>query len=81
MRSFKIPCIPSTTQKTIRFPNDVIKRVEKTIIGKDCSFSAFIVAATTNALDELEKEKNIRWSQKEIEVHAENSNSINQTVE
>lgn len=56
MGTFKIPCIPTTTQKTIRFPNDTIERVEKVIRGKDCSFSAFVVAATNNALNELEKE-------------------------
>lgn len=54
MRGFKIPCIPPTTQKTIRFPNTTIERVEKAIVGKDCTFSAFIIAATNSALDDLE---------------------------
>lgn len=54
MKTFKIPCIPSTTPKTIRFPNTTIERVEKAITGKDCTFSAFVVAATNSALDELE---------------------------
>lgn len=39
--SFKIPSIPPTTNKTIRFPNDVIEQVESVIQGKDCTFSAF----------------------------------------
>ena len=54
MKTFKIPSVPSTTQKTIRFPNTTIERVEKAITGKDCTFSAFIIAATNNALDEIE---------------------------
>ena len=29
MGSFKIPSIPPTTNKTIRFPNDVVEAVEK----------------------------------------------------
>ena len=29
MKEFKIPKIPATTSKTIRFPNDVIEEVEK----------------------------------------------------
>lgn len=32
--SFKIPSIPPTTNKTIRFPNDLIERVESLIQGK-----------------------------------------------
>ena len=54
---FKIPHYPTTTQKTIRFPNDIIDRVENTIIGKDCSFSAFVIAATKFALESLEVNK------------------------
>ena len=52
--SFKIPSIPPTTNKTIRFPNDVIDSVEKAIEGKDCTFSAFVIAAVKNALENLE---------------------------
>ena len=33
MKKFKIPSIPSTTNKTIRFPNDVIEDVEKAMEG------------------------------------------------
>ena len=56
MSHFKIPSIPSTTNKTIRFPNDVIENVEKAIEGKDCTFSAFVIAAVRAALEELEEE-------------------------
>lgn len=54
--SFKIPAIPPTTNKTIRFPNDVIADVEKAISGKDCTFSAFVIAAVRNALEQLKEE-------------------------
>ena len=56
MGNFKIPSIPPTTNKTIRFPNDVIERVEKAIQGKDCNFSAFVIAAVRSALEEIEEE-------------------------
>ena len=45
MSKFKIPSIPATTNKSIRFPNDVIEQVEKAIVGKDCTFSAFVIEA------------------------------------
>ncbi len=54
---FKIPVIPPTTNKTIRFPNDVQEAVEEAIKGKDCTFSAFVLAAVRMALDELKKEE------------------------
>lgn len=53
MKKFKIPSIPSTTNKCIRFPNDVIQEVEKAIEGKDCTFTAFVVEAVRVALDNL----------------------------
>lgn len=55
MSGFKIPKIPSTTNKTIRFPNDLIAAVETAIAGKECTFSAFVIAAVRNALKELEE--------------------------
>ncbi|HIS98196.1 MAG TPA: hypothetical protein IAC81_05960 [Candidatus Scatomorpha stercorigallinarum] len=56
MSKFKIPNVPPTTNKTIRFPNDVIEAVERAISGRNCTFSAFVVAATRAALDDLEEE-------------------------
>lgn len=53
MNSFKIPIIPSTTQRSIIFPNDLIDDVEEAIRGKETTFTAFIVAATRHAIDEL----------------------------
>ena len=49
--AFKIPSIPPTTNKTIRFPNDLIEEVEQLIEGKDCTFSAFVVAAVRAAVE------------------------------
>ena len=54
-RKFEIPIIPSTTNKTIRFPNDVILAVEQAITGKNCSFSAFVIEAVKVALANLDE--------------------------
>lgn len=56
MKKFKIPQIPQTTSKSIRFPNDVIDEVESVLVGTDCTFSAFVVEAVRVALENL-KEK------------------------
>lgn len=56
MAKFKIPSIPPTTNKTIRFPNDVVEQVEQAIQGKECTFSAFVIAAVKAALEDLEEE-------------------------
>lgn len=55
MKKFKIPSIPPTTNKTIRFPNDVIERVEQAIQGQNCTFSAFVVATVRAALEDVEE--------------------------
>jgi len=56
MGKFQIPSTPPTTNKTIRFPNDVIEGVEQAIRGTDCNFSAFVIAATRMALDDLREQ-------------------------
>ena len=56
MAKIKIPKIPSTTTKSIRFPNDLIDAVEEAIRGKDCTFSAFVVEAVRVALETLREE-------------------------
>ena len=56
MGKFKIPEIPPTVNKTIRFPSDVVEQVEAAIRGKDCTFSAFVIAAVRSALEDLEEE-------------------------
>ena len=55
MKKFKIPSVPPTTNKSIRFPNDIIENVEKAICGKECTFSAFVVEAVRVALENLEE--------------------------
>lgn len=57
MNKFKIPIIPSTTQRSIRFPNDLIEDIENAITGKETTFTAFIVAASRHAIDELKEQK------------------------
>lgn len=56
-RKFKIPAIPKTTPKNIRFPNDVIEEVEQAIRGTGSNFSAFVIAATRWALENLTEQE------------------------
>lgn len=56
MRRFKLPAIPSTTSKSIRFPNDIIDEVEGAIRGTNVSFSAFVIEATRVALENLRED-------------------------
>lgn len=56
MAKFKIPKPPGSTNKSIRFPNELIEAVEKAIRGTDCTFSAFVVEAVCVALENLEEE-------------------------
>lgn len=55
MAEFKIPIIPASTNKSVRFPNDVINEVESAIRGTSCTFSAFVVEAVRVALEELKE--------------------------
>lgn len=57
MSKFKIPIIPSTTQRSIRFPNNLIDDVENAIRGKNSTFSAFVIEATRVAIEDLKEEK------------------------
>lgn len=59
MGKFKIPTTPPTTNKTIRFPNDVVESVEQAIKGKDCTFSSFVIAAVRAALDDLNEDESV----------------------
>lgn len=55
MRKFKIPVTPPTTSKSIRFPNDVIEKIEKAITGKS-TFTAFVVEAVRITLENISNE-------------------------
>ncbi len=57
MKKFQIPSVPPTTNKCIRFPNDVIEQVENQIKGSNCTFTAFVIEAVRVALENLEEEK------------------------
>ena len=46
-----------TENKTIRFPVPLIRRIEEAIIGKDTSFSGFVIQACEYALANMEGEK------------------------
>lgn len=56
MGKFEIPSVPLTVNKTVRIPSDVVEKVEQAIQGRDCTFSAFVVAALRAALEDLETE-------------------------
>ena len=71
MKKFKIPSIPPTTNKTIRFPNDLISEIEKSITGKNCTFSAFVIESVRVALDDITENKKEEERLKESERLAE----------
>jgi len=56
MKKFKIPSVPPTTNKCIRFPNDIIEQVENAISGKNCTFTAFVVEAVRVALENIKED-------------------------
>lgn len=56
--SFQIkPHRKETENKTIRFPIPLIDRIEKAIVGKDVTFSRFVIQACEYALNDLEDNK------------------------
>ena len=47
-----------TENKTVRFPVELIDKIEKALVGKNATFSAFVIQACEYALDNMEiKEK------------------------
>ena len=57
MKKFKLPAVPQSTSKSIRFPNEVIEQVEQAIRGTEVTFSAFDIEATRVALENLREER------------------------
>lgn len=53
MKKFKIPNKPPTVNKCIRFPEDLVEQVESIIANKNCTFTAFVIAATKDAINKL----------------------------
>ena len=44
-----------TENKTIRFPLELVNKIEKAIQGEDTTFSRFVILACEYALEDLEK--------------------------
>lgn len=57
MSKFRIPKVPASTNRSIRFPNDIIEEVEKAIKGTNCSFSRFVIEAVRVALETLKEDE------------------------
>lgn len=54
--AFRIqPDKKETENKTIRFPSELIARIEKTITRHDVTFSGFVIQACIYALDNLDE--------------------------
>ena len=48
-----------TVNKTVRFPIDMLDRIDKVMVENNVSFSGFILQACEYVLDELEKERSL----------------------
>lgn len=46
-----------TENKTVRFPTELIARIEEIMIEKDVSFSGFVIQSCEYVLDELDADK------------------------
>lgn len=46
-----------TENKTVRFPTELIARIEEIMIEKDVSFSGFVIQSCEYVLDELDAAK------------------------
>lgn len=54
--SFKISK-KETDNKTVRFPTDLVARIESAIVGEDITFSRFVILACEYALKSIEVDK------------------------
>ena len=46
-----------TENKTVRFPIDLIRRIENALVGKNATFSAFVIQACEYALENMDVEE------------------------
>ena len=46
-----------TENKTVRFSLELIEKIEKAIVNKNITFSAFVIQACEYALENMEEEK------------------------
>ncbi|MBQ9992410.1 MAG: hypothetical protein IJP33_03160 [Firmicutes bacterium] len=58
MSKFEIPYVPSVRYMNVAFPKEMVDEVQGKIAGKQCNFSAFVIAAVRMALDELQEGEN-----------------------
>lgn len=70
MSRFKIPKMPSTVNKTIRFPQSVVDQVEEALQGADCNFSQFVIEAVRVALENLEEDRMAEQARAQREADA-----------
>ncbi len=63
MNKFKIPRVPPTEPKCIRFPIDLINEIETAIKGKETTFSSFVVEACRFALEQLDNSEEMETIQ------------------
>lgn len=59
MQPFKISPRGETENKTIRFPLELINRIEKALVGQNISFSRFVILACEYALLNMETSNDI----------------------
>lgn len=64
MKTFKISPKGETENKTIRFPLELINRIEKALVGQNISFSRFVILACEYALLNMETSNDIDKSKK-----------------
>lgn len=78
MARFKLPKMPSTVNKTIRFPQEVVDQVEIELRGTNCNFSQFVILAVRVALENLEEDRAAEQALKQEEAD-ETSGQSSQT--
>lgn len=64
MQPFKISPKGETENKTIRFPLELINRIEKALVGQNISFSRFVILACEYALLNIETSNDINKQKK-----------------
>ena len=57
MGKFKIPSVPPTTNKTIRFPAELVDKIEDAIKNQNVTFSSFVIQACEYALNDMVQDK------------------------
>ena len=71
MSRFKIPKMPSTVNKTIRFPQAIVDQVELELQGTSCNFSQFVIEATRVALENLAEDREMEAGREERQNNSE----------